>query len=77
MNIGDVSKRTGLPPKTIRDYEDIRLVTPLRYTNGYRNFRDSNMYKRVFPDRARALGVYYRRLSKPLGSLGLSGSSQF
>jgi MerR family copper efflux transcriptional regulator len=56
MNIGDVSKCAGLPPKTIRYYEDIGLVTPLRDTNGYRNFQDSDMHKLAFLGRARALG---------------------
>lgn len=56
MNIGDVSKRAGLPPKTIRYYEDIGLVKPLRDPNGYRSFRDSDMHKLAFLGRARALG---------------------
>ncbi len=56
MNIGDVAERTGLPPKTIRYYEDIGLVTPLRSDNGYRRFRDSDMHKLAFLGRARALG---------------------
>lgn len=56
MNIGDVSKRSGLPPKTIRYYEDIGLVTPERTTNGYRSFRDSDMHKLAFLGRSRALG---------------------
>ena len=56
MNIGDVSKRAGLPPKTIRYYEDIGLVKPLRDTNGYRSFRDSDMHKLAFLSRSRALG---------------------
>ena len=30
MNISDVAERAGLPPKTIRYYEDIGLVRPLR-----------------------------------------------
>lgn len=56
MNIGDVSKRAGLPPKTIRYYEDIGLLTPLRDANGYRSFRESDMHKLAFMGRARALG---------------------
>jgi MerR family copper efflux transcriptional regulator len=48
MNIGDASKRAGLPAKTIRYYEDIGLVTPLRDANGYRSFRDSDMHKLAF-----------------------------
>jgi len=56
MNIGDVSKRAGLPSKTIRYYEDIGLVAPLRDTNGYRSFRASDVHKLVFLGRSRALG---------------------
>ena len=40
LNIGEVSKRTGLRAKTIRYYEDIGLVKPLRDTNDYRVFRE-------------------------------------
>ena len=56
MNIGEVAKKAGLPPKTIRYYEDIGLITPLRDTNGYRSFRDTDMHKLAFLGRARALG---------------------
>ena len=56
MNIGEAAERSGLPAKTIRYYEDIGLVTPLRDANGYRAFRDSDAYKLTFLGRARALG---------------------
>lgn len=56
MNIGDVANRSGLPAKTIRYYEDIGLVKPLRSTNGYRTFRESDVHKLAFLGRARALG---------------------
>lgn len=56
MNIGEVADRAGLPPKTIRYYEDIGLVTPLRGQNGYRSFRENDMHKLAFLGRARALG---------------------
>lgn len=56
MNIGEAAERSGLPAKTIRYYEDIGLVTPLRDTNGYRAFRDSDTHKLTFLGRARALG---------------------
>lgn len=56
MNISDVAARAGLPPKTIRYYEEIGLVKPLRDTNGYRAFRDSDMHKLAFLCRARGLG---------------------
>lgn len=56
LNIGDVAKQTGLRAKTIRYYEDIGLVRPLRDTNDYRVFRESDLHKLTFLSRARALG---------------------
>lgn len=56
MNIGEVAARAGLPAKTIRYYEDIGLIQPLRDTNGYRAFRENDLHKLVFLGRARSLG---------------------
>ena len=56
MNIKDVAERSGLPAKTIRYYEDIGLIRPLRGQNGYRVFRDSDLHKLAFLARARGLG---------------------
>ncbi|MEM0947013.1 MAG: Cu(I)-responsive transcriptional regulator [Pseudomonadota bacterium] len=56
MNISDVAQRSGLPPKTIRYYEDIGLVTPPRGANGYRQFTEVHVHKLAFLGRARAFG---------------------
>lgn len=56
MNIAEAARLSGLPAKTIRYYEDIGLVKPLRDANGYRAFRDSDTHKLTFLGRARALG---------------------
>lgn len=56
MNIGNVSNLSGLPVKTIRYYEDIGLVSPLRDTNGYRAFREKELHKLAFLGRARSRG---------------------
>lgn len=56
MNISDVAERAGLPAKTIRYYEDIGLIRPMRAANGYRSFRESDLHKLAFLGRARALG---------------------
>ncbi len=56
MNIKDVAERAGLPAKTIRYYEEIGLIRPLRSANGYRAFRDSDLHKLAFLARARGLG---------------------
>jgi MerR family copper efflux transcriptional regulator len=56
MNIGDAARRTGLPAKTIRYYEEIGLVRPDRDANGYRSFGDRECHRLAFVGRARALG---------------------
>ncbi len=56
MNIGKASKRSSLPAKTIRYYEDVALIKPSRDTNGYRDFSEQDVHKLLFLSRARALG---------------------
>lgn len=56
MNIGDVSRASGLPAKTIRYYEDIGLVRPARGVNGYRDFSAQDAHKLAFLGRSRSLG---------------------
>lgn len=56
MNISAAAQRSGVPPKTIRYYEEIGLVRPLREDNGYRSFQDSDVHKLTFLGKARALG---------------------
>jgi len=56
MNISDAGKRSGLPPKTIRFYEEIGLITPTRRENGYRDFSEEDLHKLAFLRRSRALG---------------------
>lgn len=56
MNIGDVSARSGLPVKTIRYYEEIGLIKPMRGANGYRAFGEKDLHKLAFLGRTRALG---------------------
>ncbi|MBP7001082.1 MerR family DNA-binding protein [Amaricoccus sp.] len=56
MNIGDVAERSGLPPKTIRYYEEIGLVRPRRGANGYRAFAEADVDRLAFLGRARSLG---------------------
>ena len=56
MNIGEVAKRAGLPPKTIRYYEEIGLVRPNRQDNGYRIYSTEDVHRLRFLQRARGLG---------------------
>lgn len=56
MNIGEVADRSGLPPKTIRYYEEIGLVRAQRGVNGYRSYGMPELHKLAFLARARSLG---------------------
>lgn len=54
MNIGEASKRTGVPIKTIRYYEEIGLLVADRKENGYRDYSDGHVRQLGFVKRARA-----------------------
>ncbi|MEZ5872827.1 MAG: Cu(I)-responsive transcriptional regulator [Nitratireductor sp.] len=56
MNITLAGNECGLPPKTIRYYEEIGLVSPERRANGYRDYGANEIHKLRFLARARGLG---------------------
>ena len=56
MKIGNVAEASGLSAKTIRYYEDIGLIRPVRGENGYRDFAGADVHKLRFLARARSLG---------------------
>ena len=57
MNIGTVSKLTGLNTKTIRYYEQIELIAPaIRSDNGYRQYSEKGLEQLRFIQRARKTG---------------------
>ncbi|MEM7430187.1 MAG: Cu(I)-responsive transcriptional regulator [Pseudomonadota bacterium] len=56
MNIGAAAKASGLPPKTIRYYEEIGLILPDRRDNSYRDYSSDHVHKLRFIQRARSLG---------------------
>ena len=57
MNIGAVSKLTGLNTKTIRYYEQIELIAPAtRSDNGYRQYSNKELEQLRFVQRARKTG---------------------
>ena len=56
MNIGQASNLSHLPAKTIRYYEDIKLIMPSRAENGYRDYSDKDIHTLKFLQRARSLG---------------------
>lgn len=69
MNIGQAAERSGLPPKTIRYYEEIGLVAPDRAENGYRDYDETNVHNLRFVQRARALGFWSRNAASSSRSI--------
>lgn len=56
MNVSSAARRSGLPAKTIRYYEDVGLLRPARATNGYRDYSGDDVHRLAFLKRARGLG---------------------
>lgn len=57
MNIGKSAKRSGVPAKTIRYYEEIGLIPKAARTDGgYRDYSEQDVQMLRFIHRSRALG---------------------
>lgn len=58
MRIGELARRSGLQPGTIRYYETIGLLPkPSREASGYRNYGDGALERLRFISGARTLGL--------------------
>ena len=67
MNIGDVSKATGISAKMIRYYEETGLIrAPLRTYSGYRVYAENDIQTLRFVRRARDLGFTVKQIDDPL-----------
>ena len=56
MNVSQAARRSGLPAKTIRYYEEVGLIRPGRAANGYRDYSGEDVHSLAFLKRARGLG---------------------
>ena len=57
VTIGEAALRSGMPPKTIRFYEQIGLIRPAqRFANQYRAYSEKDVHTLKFVHRARNLG---------------------
>ena len=57
LKIGELAKRIGVNPKTIRFYEKIGLITANRAPNGYRLYNSQDESNLLFIKRAQKLGL--------------------
>lgn len=67
MNTGNVSEQSGVPAKTIRYYESIKLIPRAdRLKNGYRDYSDNDIQTLQFIHRSRKLGFSIKDVSNLL-----------
>lgn len=58
MLIGEIARRSGVPAKTIRYYQDVGLLPPARRsTAGYRHYDDTVLDRLAFVRAAQAVGL--------------------
>jgi MerR family transcriptional regulator, copper efflux regulator len=65
--IGEVAKRTGFPPPTIRYYEEVGLLKkPSRAESGYRSYSSKTVDELLFVKKAQALGFSLEEITEIL-----------
>jgi len=75
LYIGDLAKRAGTNPKTIRYYEDLGLLSePERTESGYRLYAESDVERLRFILSAKALGLSLNEI-KDIVDLWASGTA--
>lgn len=66
--IGELAKRSGVPAKTIRYYEEIEILPPPHRTvAGYRDYDDVAMDRLAFVRAAQAAGLTLTEIRKVIG----------
>ncbi|BBH63864.1 MerR family transcriptional regulator [Actinoplanes sp. OR16] len=83
MKIGELSKRTGIPARMLRYYEDQGLITPQRLDNGYRDYDEGLVARaekiRCFIDAGvptRLISMMLQRLEHPQKDAGTGATPQ-
>lgn len=67
MSIGEAASQSGVPPKTIRYYEEIGLIAPAeRLENRYRAYDNNDVQTLRFIQRARNLGFSLKEVASLL-----------
>jgi Cu(I)-responsive transcriptional regulator len=67
MNIGKAARRSGVPAKTVRYYEEIGLIPKASRTeSGYRDYSDQDVEMLRFIQRSRALGFPVKEVAELL-----------
>jgi len=76
MNIGQLSKASGVTPKMVRYYESIGLLPPAdRRESGYRDYGRNDVHRLTFVRRARDLGFSIETIGELLSLWADQGRS--
>lgn len=71
MRIGELARRTDVPVRTIRYYEDIGLLGPASRTeSGYRQFTEIHQRRLAFIRMAQGLGLKLEQIREILDAAG-------
>jgi Cu(I)-responsive transcriptional regulator len=74
MTISEAAIRSGVPPKTIRFYEEAGVIKPAaRRDNRYRAYREADVHTLRFIYRARSLGFPLKEVTALLELYGNRG----
>lgn len=65
--VNDVAKISGFTPATIRHYDKIGLLEPIRGSSGYRLFNKSDIEKLYFINNAKQAGFTLSEIKKIFG----------
>ncbi len=67
LSIGELAKQLSISPKTIRYYEDIKLLPrPDRGSNNYRVYSEDTLNRLHFIKKAKSLGFTLKEIKKVL-----------
>jgi DNA-binding transcriptional MerR regulator len=75
MKIGELARRTGVPPRMLRYYEEQGLLTPERRPNGYRDYPETAVEVVDEVRRLISSGLSTRLIRLLLGLDGIDGEA--
>ena len=74
ISIGELSRRSGLPVKTIRYYSDVGVLPPAARTrSGYRRYGQADLVRLDLVRTLRELGVDLAAIRRAVRGRGVSG----
>jgi MerR family redox-sensitive transcriptional activator SoxR len=69
LAIGELGRRSGMPPSALRFYEELGLITSTRTSSGQRRFERSTLRRLAFVRAARNVGLTLEEIAAALGTL--------